>query len=349
MHSIVFILNPPSKNPYITTVAGGKKPTQVAFYEGLKQDGFAQSRGKSVVTGLQAPYSNHITEIKTPHNFKKNEVKAILVPEHLAIMATEIFTSLTIIPVVSKRLKLQSIPEILEKYHNEVLKKPLEIDAPDYHSALSTFCKEKKLEEFSIHAVRLHTNFDFMVRPIFNVSDNEHLMKLTHSKIAVNYEDNSALIVVHKNYGQSKQNVIKRLRDKNFLPEKYILKMEKGGAFSENLNMQFTELKNGLILSNIYKKLSESQLQMLIDPAIKISVTEHFSVLAYPPILEPYVNKVVNNFTSMNEAATKIQAIYRGTRTQTFFQDYQEKYKQLQIAQQEFEMAGENLKKLGSW
>ncbi len=350
MQSVVFILNPPQKNPKITMVYCGKIPIKVASYEDEQQEGFSQSRGKSIVTGFEMPHSNNLTEIKTPHNFKKNEVKAVLVPEHLAALAAEIFCDLPIIPVISKKLKLNSLPKILEHYHNEKLAKPIEIEAPDYLNALTIYCEKNKLTEFSLHAVRLHTSCDFMVRSISKVLGSEQVLKSTHAKIAQKFDDDSAFIIVHKSYGQNKHNLFKRLRENNLLPMQYILKMEEGAEYTKVLNLKLTELKNGLIISNIYHELSESQLSLLIDPAIKISQTDnyYYYVLTYPPQFENYVNKVINKFSAMQDASIKIQAYYRSSQTQRFFQNYQQKYENLKVAQQELELAGEQLKNFGS-
>lgn len=345
LSSAVFILNPPQKKIGICTVNGGNRPSEIASYE-VNKDGFAQQRDRSVTTGLKMSYSNRVTEIKTPHKFRKNEIKAVLVPEHLLNMANEFFENLRIIPVASKVITLHAIPKILEYYHNEVLKNPVRVEAPDYLGAIHTFCDNEQIKTFSLHAVRLHTNFDFIIRPISKVSDNEPLLLSTHAKIATKYDDDSAFIIVHKNYGQSKLNLIQRLRTNDFLPEKYILKMEQGCQFSIDMNNKLTQLKGELILSNVYRELSDSQLSLLVDPAIKIMKTERFYVLAYPAVLECYVNKVVNKFNLMQDAATKIQAYTRGARTRTFFEDYRQKQENLEIAKREFEVADEKLRNL---
>lgn len=347
MQSIVFILNPPQKKIGNCIVSGGELSTDIVSYEPGK-DGFAQQRARSVSTGLKMAYSNRITEVKTPHNFKKNEIKAVFVPEQLVDMAREFFTDLKIIPVISKVVTLHAIPKILELYHNEILKKPLKVEAPDYLGAIHTFCENEHLTTFSLHAVRLHTDFDFIVRPISRVTGNEHIIHSTYAKIAKQFDDDSAFIIVHKNYGQSKLNLIERLRVHKFLPEDCIVKMERGCQFSIAMNTNLTQLKGGLIISNAYKDLSEVQLSLLVDPDIKVIKAERFYVLAYPLRLEEYVNTVVNKFHVMQESVTKIQAFTRGSRTRTFFEDYRQKQENLKIAQQEFKLAGEQLKNLTS-
>lgn len=344
LQSMVFILNPPPNKMGNHILSGGKIPTAISCYEPGKE-GCTQQRARSVSTGSMMAYSNRITEIKTPHNFNKNEIMAVLVPEQLVEMAKEFFPDLKIIPVISKVLTLHAIPKILELYHNEILKKPLKVEAPDYLGAIKTYCENEHLITFSLHAVRLHTDFDFIIRPIAKIAGNEHIINSTYAKIAKKFDDDSAFIIVHKNYGQSKLNLIERLRVHKFLPEDLIVKMERGCQFSIAMNTGLTKLKGGLIISNAYKDLSEVQLSLLADPCLKVIRTEHFFVLAYPPRLEEYVNSVVNKF---HESVTKIQAFSRGLRVRTFFEDYRQKQENLKIAQQELELAGEQLKNITS-
>lgn len=102
MQSVVFTLTPPLKLPMIIdNVHNAEKPTKIAFYE-FEGQGFSQARDRSVVTGKKIAYSNHITEIKTSHCFSKEEMHAVLVPEHLYAIAQKIFIGVAIISVPKK-------------------------------------------------------------------------------------------------------------------------------------------------------------------------------------------------------------------------------------------------------
>lgn len=349
IHSVVFILAPPQKNRGMykkNITAGIEKPTMIAFYEGIKKDGFAQSRDKSVVTGEKMPYSNRVTEIKTPHVFSKRDVYAVLVPEHLVNMARETFTELRIIPVAIKRLELHSLPHILTVYHDEKIKGPLTVAAPDYLSALETFYCEEDTQEFSLHAVRLHTSFDFTVRPVTNVTSNEQLLNLTHAKIAKKDDDDSAWIIVHKNFGLSKQNLFNRLGHSDF-PNQHLNTMKKGCQYSIELFSQLASLKSEVTLNNVYDELSKPQLFLLSDLNVDILKLEHFFVIKYSPKIAARVAQIVNNFKSVKEeAATTIQAAFRGYRAKKFFQEYREKHDVLKKAQKECELARDKLMNL---
>ncbi len=343
MHSVVFILAPPARYPHTNTeIRGAQQPTEIALYQPLMtsdRDGFSQSRDKSVITGQTMPYSNRVTEIKTIHHFAKNEVLAVLVPEHLQSMATETFTQIPIIPVAKKTLTLNSIPQLLTLYHNEKLKKPLTVEAPDYFGALSKFCAEKKnLTKFSLHAVRLHTNFDFIVRPITQVSTNQQLITSTNATVAVQYADDSAWIVVHKNFGVSKQNLLTKLQTLNV---SYYSKIEKGCQPAMAVYTQLAELKGEATLHNVYGELSMPQLSLLTALDVKIIKLDHFYMLKFLPELTDKVEKVVKDFeksiqedaglkklfqeVQAENAALKIQTLIRGSRARSIFQELQEK------------------------
>ncbi len=375
MNSVVFILAPPEKNPEKSNeVHAAQKPTQIAFYEKGKTepDGFSQSRGRSIITGKEAPYSNRVTEIKTIHQFTKKEVLAVLVPEHLQSMATAIFTTLPIIAVGTKILTLNSLPRILMYYHDELLKKPLTVEAPDYLDALNKFCAKKGTVHFSLHAVRLHTTFDFTVRPITQVKTAQRLIDSSCSSVAVNYEDDSAWLIVHKNFAIPKQKIITNLKERTSLPERNLSKFEKGCQSTMALCTELTKLKGEALFSIVHGELSFPQLSLLADLGVKVIKLDHFYALNYLPKVKKEVTNVVEQFKSIQEsaalkiqsrirgycartlfqksiqedAALKIQTHIRGYRVRTFFQEVQEKREQLKKAQEELTRAHDKLASL---
>ena len=337
MNSAVFVLQPPKKAKAEYELQYGHKAV-VAFYElggSSLRDAFAQNRDKSVLTGKKIPHSARVTEIKTTKSFSMQEVLAILVPEHLFQMAESIFKT-NVISVPKKQQVLESIPEILHIYHDQKIDKPLRVDAPNYSDVLARFVREKQITEFSLHAVRLLTNFDFVTRKIVGVSRNQPLLKNANAHIMRHDSDDSAWISVHKVYGRSKEDMIARLERNQSLPRTHLDRVRLAAKYSTDIFDQLSRQTGDGVLSYVYQ-LSKPQREILEKMGIEIVQLPFADAIHYPRELTHKVTQVTQDFKTITESAQKIQSIYRGFWARKVICELQEK--KSAFAQAESELA----------
>lgn len=347
MNNILFIIKPPKIHPLTTKVHGGHTPAKIAFYDPAKKDGFSQARGRNLLTGAPIEACARVTEIKTTKAFAKADLLGVLVPEHLYALASGIFTDLEVIPVPTRAHRLHALPEILKIYFDETLHHPMDIGMPDYFAALSELITRKALPEFSLHAVRLHSEFDFIARPITTVSTQAELLAKVNAKIVQDLGDDRAWVVVHKHYGTSQKKLLQTLAEKGVLPLEYLTQLALSSQPSIELFDALSALKGPLVMSNIYSELTPPQIQYLVNLKMDLIKTGSFYVIQYPKPQAAQIIKVIDDFPKIQvEAATQIQALYRGHRCRFFVSEYKKAAAQLALAQQAFDKAAESLSKI---
>lgn len=350
MNCVVFVLKPPILSSITYTLPGTKRPTELAFYQvDGELDGFSQQRGKSLVATTDAhSISNRITEVKTNHSFPREEMLAVLVPEHMMKIASSIYKDIKIIPVPTKLQRFTSIPEILSKFHDETITAPLVMHAPDFLSTLSTFIAGRKIEKFSLHAVRLHTTFDFVVRPMINLSKNEELRDAIHARLFKHSaEEDNGWIVIHKNWGLSKQPLFDALVWKRELPQGHIDKMRLAVAPNEELYRQLIKTKGPVSINHIYADLSKGQLVLLDKLDVHVVKHAHYYVISSRPEVKPKVTEIIDNFESIQSlCATKIQSVFRGFFARKTVEHFKAKQDELARAQDKFNVAEAKLRSL---
>jgi hypothetical protein len=161
----------------------------------------SQSRGSCLDTGRSIK-SPRLLEIKTSHNFGHKEIIHVLVPEHLMELLPRQFTEafdgkLISIPFTEKMVPINKIPQILEVLHGESIPSgSLDCSLPDYETALTRIAGA--IPEFSLHAVRLHTPFDYAPRYIANLSVSAKLLSAAHAHTLKEYPNGSGWVLVHK-------------------------------------------------------------------------------------------------------------------------------------------------------
>lgn len=345
INSLVFILKPPPKKIGRVSIfcKNGEVEASLAAYEvnnGIPTDGFSQSRDKSVISGKTLPHSVRITEIKTTHVFSKSEMQAILVPEHLVSLVEKKFTGVTIIAVPTQDITLRSIPHILSILHDQKITKPINVKAPDYLLSLSTYIKENKLEECSIHAVRLHTSFDFTMRTIQGIASatSQNVISKSNATVIPDQRGDDDWIIVHKSYGISKEPVQERLKNQSF-PEKYLERMKTASKHHSNIYDQLVKSKGNRGLSIIYDKLSLPQIEQLERLNVQVVSQDNFMMISFDPAVKNKVKTICNNKLFMQQAAIIIQSTWRGFWSRKIVTDYKENKSKLVLAEQALEEA----------
>ncbi len=203
--NIVFVLKPPSEKGIATPISGVQGAMIDYYYQkpvniGIDHDGFSCVRGKTL-DGTPKKNIPQLMEIKTYHIFSKEEIIAVLVPESLyeyhSKELSEYFQE-KVLKVLNVVKPINRLPEMLRIMHSEhIPENTLSLPVPDYESVLeSQIAKNHK--QFSLHAVRLPTVFDFTPRYIHNLSNSHNLLKLLNADLLKENEDGSAWVLVHQ-------------------------------------------------------------------------------------------------------------------------------------------------------
>lgn len=344
---VVFILEPPKNHPLKAQPFNGTSPVDLAFYEGNADDltgasdGFSQSRGK--LLSNKSLTTKHVTEIKTLHTFNLKEIKAILVPEPLFELVKTIFikTRIDILAVPTEVFLLEKIPEMLFLLHNQKLNKPLNVHAPKFEEALNNFVKNQNCNQFSIHAVRLHTPFDFTVRFLKNIETHTSLIKKIEATIFDKHGDDG-WVLVHKCFSVSKKANIEQLK-KLGVSQKSIHLTEAEAVAGDALIAQLMKAKGENKMGNVYAALTTAQINMLDIYDVSIIELNNYYVISYSENKEKKVLMVIDNWEHVNQLVTTLQAAMRGYNTRTLFLNYKQAAKKLAAAQTEFSEAEQAL------
>jgi hypothetical protein len=203
--NIVFVVQPPMKKGIATPVTEGEGAMMQCYYEvpvriGVGHDGFSRSRGESLDCAPKKVVSQ-LTEIKTSHTFGKQEIIAVLVPEALyeyhSKELSEYFPG-KIIKVSDTIKPINKLPDILQIMHGEsITRDTLQLRVPDYEGVLANQIA-KRHKKFSLHAVRLHTVFDFTPRFIHNLAKSSGLLEKANACILKENKNGSAWVLVHQ-------------------------------------------------------------------------------------------------------------------------------------------------------
>jgi hypothetical protein len=339
-HQVLFILQPPSLLPFRGKPFDAQDSVDLAYYSPKRDDGFSQARSKSVFTGADIPFCSNVTEIKTDKDFsiEKKDVIAILVPEHLVETCHEIFsaTGIDIISVSSSQKTLRCLPQILEMSFKETLTDPLSLHVPKYATVLDAYCQQNKISHFSLHAVRLNTDSDFTLRPIANGHLHQAVLKSVHARIAHQNEDGLAWAVIHKKYGQSKDELIKNLG--KHLPAAHMESFLRINRRSMDNFKQLASLKGEHLINMTYVTLQSGQVDFLLKHGIDLARTPYYFMMHCSKEKTPLLKKVIDEFeTIQQEQATVIQSHVRGYHCQKFFKGYQKAKHKMEAAQYEME------------
>lgn len=349
MNSVVFVINRPEKTRIKTTkIPGSKKEIEIGCYESFTEDGFSQQATGKVLLDKPTPKTDCLTEIKTPHVFPMSEVKAILVPEPLVGMVTEIYknTNIEIIPVSTHAVKLTSIPQILDYMHNEKLSKECEVKAPNYEAALEAI--SNKYTEFSLHTVRLHSSYDFAPRYIADMQASSELIKSTGSVIIEHDKtNNTGWVSAHKRVATSSLPAIENFGKLN-VPKDKIINMKRATESLEATFNKFKNAKGDWVMNHVYS-LSKLQVHRLKQLGVKvIKVNEKFFATSIPANFDVTkknaMQDIINKWDHRkNDAAVKIQSTFKMFRTRKNFIAYKNRKKELEEATLKFKLAEQKL------
>lgn len=339
-HSIVFMLRPPTLAKARYSHLPNSVVASYTLTENGNLDGITQSRGRNLLD-FSRDSCSRISEIKTTHHFSKIEIKAAFVPERLYEMAKGIFTNIRIISVSSCMKTFKAIPEILKIFHDQALDRDVSVEVPDYYAAITSFINENKIEECSLHAVRLQTQFDFITRSVESVDTVANILKATSATKQHVYLDRSAWATVHKNYGFSKKELLNRV--KKAINREHFTKMEKANRQSLALCEGLIKAKGENVLTYLYQSLTQYQIKSLIKIDVKIVEQPFCKILNFKDIVKSQVEKIIN---TKNQSVIHLQAVYRGFFARKKIKQYQLKAQQLAIAQAEYKEAELSLKRL---
>jgi len=351
MNCVVFVLNPPTLGTRMAKPSGAQKACEISFYEHEhdEPDDFAHQRDKNLLTGRTHPYTHRVTEIKTTHTFLLNEMQAILAPLDLVDDIKHVFKGINVIPVPDKPMTFRSIPDISKRFHNEAIKEPITLTAPDFLEALLALTAEKSMQKFSIHAVRLNTTFDFTLRPIAALSKHKDLFKKVHAQVFAEGPDDFGWAIVHKNYGVSKAKLLEHLTKTEALPPDYLSNVGLAMKPFFPLFDELSKAKGALVINNVYANLSKPQTALLEKMGVSIVQHHEFYVLSHLPTIKQQVLRIVDDFNSLeNQSATKIQASFRGFWTRRVIEDVKNAKHQLALAKEVLDRAEDKLNQLNS-
>lgn len=284
--SIVFILEPPKKTSIkMLKMPGNNQPIEVQFYEFHGQneftDGHSQERGRSLLDE-SIMRANRVTEIKTMHSFRPSEILAALVPTQLIRVFQEIFvnTSIKLIEAHLVQKEFIRIPKFLEFLHNEKHEKKFVVKCPDFMNTLSAFVdKDPKTKNFSLHAVRLHTPFDFMPRYVVNCKNHNDFLEKNHAEI-LSIVKNDAWVAFHKSISTSRNKIIERLK-LNSRHVKIAEKIEKNTKIQEEKFQKIKSLQGGFELFCYTKSVTPEKIAELKNREVNLFCTEHYVMFAF--------------------------------------------------------------------
>lgn len=329
MHQVVFVLRPPQLFKVKQVLPGASVPAELSFYNPNYKDGFSQARQKSVFTNKDVASCHRVTEIKTTYHFVPKDFIAILAPEFLYQACQEIFAGIEVIPVPSQPRSLKCLPEMLGYSFNEKLKNSQELNVPDYASTLKDYCAAKNLTQFSLHAVRLNTAFDFTIRPVIDWHQHQPFLASLKAQV-IPQDDHMAWAVLHKQHGISKKPLLENL--KKIMPEKHMSSLMKMNQHALQNFEQLAALKGEFNLNIIYTPLHAGQIHYLVKNGINLIRSAHFYMTHCPHDKTALLKQVVENFEAIEQqAATKIQAHFRGHRCQMFFKRYQKAKQEMEL------------------
>ncbi|HXH54843.1 MAG TPA: hypothetical protein VNK03_03765 [Gammaproteobacteria bacterium] len=206
--NIVFVLDPPTKKGVPTPVTEGAGATMNVYYEPLvagaapfNHDGFSRARERSLDLAPKKTISQ-VTEIKTNHTFTKQEIIAVLVPpmlhDHFSKELNEYFPGKVIkVPYTQGAKAVNKFPDILRIMHKEAIAPgQIALTVPDYERTLKQMAKHYK--KFSLHAMRLHTVFDFTPRYIHNLSRSANLLQKANACVLKENANGSGWVLMHQ-------------------------------------------------------------------------------------------------------------------------------------------------------
>jgi len=224
--NIVFVLKPPMYHVMQSGIVRGSMKNEgapVGVYTNTKDwsnYSFAATRGNPLIHPTVR--TSRMTEMKVSIKFSlKEHVLAILVPENLHKTALkefkEDFNVNQIICVKEKEFEIVRVPQTLtmlqkdngEYVRNSIKKNRVKVKLPDYEKALAKIAKEHP--RFSLHAVRLYSELDFMPRYIHNIKNHRDFITSHGGKIGPIESDGSGWAIVHKSIGVSLLPSIRRI------------------------------------------------------------------------------------------------------------------------------------------
>lgn len=318
MNSIVFILQPPSRNECVVQAANEAQispGTYVASY--ADGDGFSADRARARllvgVSGQNAPSCNRIVEIKTSHQFPKSEILAILAPKELCDLAKKYFPDSPIRPVNRARKALHRIPGILKIMHGAMIAGIADVIAPDYYTAINEWQRETGRTRFSIHSVRLATSFDFDTRPVASLTASEAILTATKAKIMVRYENDSAWVLVHRAYSTNLTQYFERA--KIALPDVAYQGMRT--ALSEHLQWydELSKAKGDWRFNKINTALSQRQQAWLASVGVRLTPHQRVPNTYYaylPDHKQQVAQQIIDNVDRFESQVAKLSQVMQG-------------------------------------
>ncbi len=327
-NNIVFVLAPPNKPCKQGRLAASPSIRVNKCYEFFKQkeeqlstDGMSQQRGQCL--DLDSSVAPEVTEIKTSHHFKDEEILAVLVPQHLVPLLPEEFATgfkdKIILVENTKTLKpIAKIPQSLTILHKETITPGTSFSVPDYEKVIY----EKILpqhQQFSLHAVRLQTNFDFIPRYIANLSQNTALINASQAIVLTEYPDNSGWVLVHKS--------------KVIDPEVSKKIKQTGASFSPHLDPseirdKILSAKGSFNMSRYYGISKAAQVGLCLVPGVTaIDIGYNMTMLSFPEAQRQLVGNLVELekigleklAQELVEATTTMQACFRMHKSKTAY------------------------------
>lgn len=319
LSGVVFILNPPSKRISIDPIHAGriKLGTEVGFYPGDDSEaGFNQSHG-GLLTSSDPVTTNRTVEISTVFKFKlRDSVQAIMVPEPMMPIAKEIFSEFKVdlLSVPMGKIILRKLPDELLHMHGEKLSAPTSVEAPLYERTLTQYIQSKNLEKFSMHAVRMHTSFDFVLRPLVNSHSGsvKRLIKHVKGQIISETKEGDACVVIHKRFALSRQPLLDHL-EPSFQSKLYLFaKIVEANKDSQILFEKLKKAGGELKLVTV-SKLTPSKIAYLRNVCKAfIQLDKDSYVIAYHERNKALIERVLQKFKSCQHAAITMQSMFRG-------------------------------------
>jgi len=367
-NNVIFVLSPPTNPSIIPYKINSDSTIDVCYeyqtnlpFKQVSADGYNQSRGEFLIDYPEC-VTTKVTEIKTKHEFSIQEMIAILVPTDLIDLVQNAFKGKDVkiipVPMTSEYIALRKIPEILKTLHGQCITEGSFYLVPDYESVLTEQISPA-YKRFSLHAVRLQTDFDIQIRYIENISFMMDNIKKTQAKIVAIYQqDNSGWIFVHASK-------LLKLNEKRMQEIQKHLPQYKRSDASIDLKCrdELLNAKGSCAMINYYDKLNDRQQEGLFGLGVKAIYTLYGTILSVPDkhkeIIKANLEQAVVVglqiiLEKSQKAAVKIQSLYRGGCSRELFKQYKSvtiKYqmaeKQLALAQEMYNVAEQQLKVIG--
>ncbi len=367
-NNVVFVLSPPTNHSIVPYKTNPDSTINVCYeyrtnlpLKQVSYDGYSQNRGEFLIHAPEC-LTTKVTEIKTKHEFSIQEMIAILVPTDLIDLVKNAFKGKDVkiisVPMMSEYIALKKIPEMLKILHGQCITDGSSYLVPDYeHILIKHILPIHK--NFSLHAVRLQTEFDMQIRYVENLSMNMNYIKNAQAKIVVSYmQDNSGWILVHA----SKLLKLDEKRMRNIRKQLPKYKSSDASVDIECRDM-LLNAKGSCAMINYYDKLSDRQQDGLFGLDVKAVYTSYGTILSVPDQYKEVVKISLEKAIGIGlqvileksrKAAIKIQSLYRGGCVRELFKQYTSvtiKYqmaeKQLVLAQEMYNVAEQQLKIIG--